>query len=93
MTLLIKQPIYHYTLIDTILSMLCYSWHNKLLYLYTSIDTATFSYDTWYNNQYIITHQMIQQSVCYDTWYSNLPYYIHQLIQQLLRYDATDTTT
>ena len=31
--------------------------------------------DIWYNNQYIIAHQMIQQSVCYDTRYSNLPYY------------------
>ena len=59
MTLLIQQPIYPYTLIDTLLNMLRYSWHNKLLYIDTPIDTATLSYDTWYNNQYIITHQMI----------------------------------
>ena len=60
MTLLIQQPKYHYTLIDTLSNMLSYSWHNKLLYLYTPIDTATLSYDTWNNNQYIITRQMIQ---------------------------------
>jgi hypothetical protein len=77
MILLIQQPILLLCITrysnSYVMTLLIQQQRNHYIYTLDTTNSwySNLKYDTWYNNQYIITHQMIQQSLCYETWYSN----------------------
>ena len=91
MILLIQQPILLLCITrysnSYVMTLLIQQQRNHYIYTLDTTNSwySNLKYDTWYNNQYIITHHMIhifiqQPTIIYTKWYSN--YHATMLLTQ-----------